>query len=122
MQGCDSYQDTCGSRHDPEWETYFGFLYPSEEDRQLEKEGDTLSQEREIDHWAYFPTPKARAAFIAGVLNLGFQVRTTSDSEKGRDSYGAQVYRIDLPSLESIDNVTLPLFKLAKETGGEYDG
>ena len=132
MQGCDSYQFTCGSRHDPEWETYFGFLYPSEEDRQrienrrvcdaLEKEGDTLSQEREIDHWAYFPTSKARAAFIAGALNLGFQVRTTSDPEKGRDDYSARVYRVDLPSLESIDNVTMPLFKLAKETGGEYDG
>lgn len=77
MEECDSYQFTCGSRHDPEWETYFGFLYPSEIDRQrienrrvcdaLEREGDTLSQEREIDHWAYSPTPTARAAFIRGL-------------------------------------------------------
>ena len=49
---------------DEEWNQYFDFLYPNEYEYQtilnqrvwyqLEQDGDDHSQEREIDHWAYF--------------------------------------------------------------------
>ncbi len=62
-----AYRLDSGVRDDPDWEAYFQFLYPSPADWQaiqnrrvvenLEKHGDKLEQEREIDHWAYFPQP-----------------------------------------------------------------
>jgi hypothetical protein len=132
MQLFAPYEFDCGYRDDPEWKTYFEFLYPSDVDREriksrsvcdaLKKHGDSLTQEREVDHWAYFPNPGARASFIEGVLRLGFRVRSMSEPEKAGDRYGVRICRTDLPAPDSIDDVTLPLFKLAVELGGDYDG
>ena len=36
----------------------------------LHDHGDDLSRVREIDHWAYFPSDEARAAFIAARKSL----------------------------------------------------
>jgi len=85
MQSFPGYDFECGARADAEWQTYFGFLYPSPLDHHrisnrrvcvtLEKHGDPLSAEREIDHWAYFPSADARDTFIAEAGRLGFKLR-----------------------------------------------
>jgi len=132
MRRFPDYDLDCGTRADPEWRTYFEFLYPSPEDHQrmqnrrvcfkLEKLGDALGEEREIDHWADFPSAAARAAFIERAAALGFRLRGNRDPEKPGDRFGVQLYRRDAPSFEGIDDVTLPLFRLAEELGGDYDG
>ena len=35
---------------------------------------------------------------------------------------GAQLWRVDVPAYETIDEVTFPLFRLAARHGGAYDG
>jgi Family of unknown function (DUF695)/Regulator of ribonuclease activity B len=132
MQLFVGYEFDCGHRDDPEWKTYFEFLYPSGGDRQrienrrvcdaLEQHGDLLTQKREIDHWAYFPNASARASFVERALRLGFRLRSMSEPAKAGDQYGVRLYRIDVPARESIDDVTISLFQLAAEHGGEYDG
>ncbi len=126
------YKFDCGSRNDPEWKTYFEFLYPSDIDwvqiksrrvcSILQRHGDLLTEEREIDHWAYFPNADARVSFIEAVLKLGFRLRSLIEPEEAKGSYGVHIYRTDIPALGAIDEVTLPLFKLAVELGGDYDG
>ncbi len=68
------YKYEAGSRLDKGWTTYLEFLYPSPEDMEriqnrrvcesLQKNGDALSEPREIDHWAYFPDEDSRARFL----------------------------------------------------------
>jgi uncharacterized protein (TIGR01619 family) len=126
------YRFECGVRVDAEWQTYFRFLYPSKEDRRrmknrrvfeaLKERGDNLTEAREIDHWAYFPTDEARSAFIARAAALGFELRCTSEPEKEGERFGAQIFHVARPSPDAIDDVTVRLFALAEELGGDYDG
>lgn len=126
------YKYEAGSRLDREWTSYFKFLYPSPEDMEriqnrrvcesLEKNGDALSEPREIDHWAYFPDEDSRARFLSAIAPLGFKVRDLQRSDDGRRSFRIQFYRVDLPSFAGIDAVTLPLYRAAVAAGGDYDG
>jgi regulator of RNase E activity RraB len=132
MRSFPGYEFDYDTREDPEWKTYFGFLYPSEEDREriqnrrtcesLEKNGDTLDRAREIDHWIYFCDENLASCFFQKASELGFRERTRSKQEGEEEKYIVQIFRIDTPSFDNIDSVTLPLFRLAKEYGGSYDG
>jgi len=132
MQSFQAYDFASGVRNEPNWQTYFEFLYPSEVDRQcienrrvcqtLEQNGDALTQERELDHFAQFPDAASRSGFIDEALKLGFAVRSTTDPKAPDDGFGIHLVRADVPSYANIDDITVPLFGLAKEFGGSYDG
>jgi hypothetical protein len=114
------------------WQTYFGFLVPNAEQRQmienrkvcevLERHGDALTEPREIDHWIYFHAPVQRSEFAKRVAEIGFRTRCLPDRTGEEMAYGLQIFRVDLPSYAAIDDVTLPLFRLAEKYEGEYDG
>jgi hypothetical protein len=126
------YKYEAGSRLDKEWNTYLKFLYPSPEDMEriqnrrvcesLQKNGDALSEPREIDHWAYFPDDNSRARFLSAITPLGFEVRELKQPNEDAGTFGIQFVRVDLPSFENIDSITLPLYRAAIEAGGDYDG
>ncbi|MES2318008.1 MAG: DUF695 domain-containing protein [Pseudomonadota bacterium] len=131
MAAFPDYQFQVGCRDDPSWSSYCSFLYPNEATRhgmrnrrvctELERHGDPLLVAREIDHWAYFPEVNGRDKFVAKTVQLGFAVRGLSTSEHD-GMHCAQLWRLDLPNMSDIDDVTLPLFDLAAESGGQYDG
>lgn len=132
LSAFEDYKYETDTREDTEWSTYFNFLLPGEIDCQrignrrtcesLERHGDKLVAEREIDHWSYFPSPAAVDAYLAEIEGSGFQLRGRPVSEKGTLRYGAQVWRVDVPSYNAIDEITLPLFEASARHGGEYDG
>ena len=84
--------------------------------------GDALTVSREIDHWAYFPTPEARSRFLETCLNAGFKLRYTSEPNDLGSKFGAVIWHIDTPSQLALDQVTGMLIDLAESGGGEYDG
>jgi len=88
----------------------------------LEEKGDPLSQEREIDHWIYFPNPSSRKLFLDAAIELGYSLRNMTDPEEAGEQYGVRIFRVDRPGLDNIDDVTLPLYRLAAKFGGDYDG
>ena len=132
LAGFKSYRYETGVRDDAGWTTYLNFLLPGKLDRQrienrrvceaLERHGDKLTAEREIDHWVYFQSQEALDACLAEVAAAGFGVRNRLVSEEGSFRFGAQVWRVDVPSYGNIDEVTLPLFEAAERHGGDYDG
>lgn len=131
MHAYGDYQYETGTREEPDWSSYLTYLYPSDADIQtiknrhvceaLEGKGDKLSVPRELDHWAYFPDTDSLNSYVAEAGQLGFKVRAIS-SDGSRNDHCAQLWRIDIPAFNSIDDVTLPLFYLAAKHLGEYDG
>jgi len=126
------YEYDTGTREDEDWALYFGYLYPSPMDIQtiqnrrvceaLEQDGDTLQMPRPIDHYAYFKTPANADAFVAAATPLGYEVKARGEPTETHDEYGVQLCREDTPSHEQIDAITLPLYELALQFEGEYDG
>jgi uncharacterized protein (TIGR01619 family) len=122
------------SQTDADWTTFKSFLLPSPRDRQrmgnrnaadqLRESGDPLTEAREIDHWAYFPSPAARDAFVSKAQAIGYNLRAASEPDSATDgnAYGAQIFRSDVPGNELFDAITAELAKLAQECGGDYDG
>jgi Family of unknown function (DUF695)/Regulator of ribonuclease activity B len=131
MRQFPAYRFTTSSRPDLEWRTYFDLLLPNAEEREqiknhkvrevLKREGDHFREEREIDHWAYFPGSAARGRFIDQALDLGFKLRGKSEPQENKPRYGAQLYKSGSPRYPDLDQEALALFRLAVTLGGEYD-
>ena len=125
------------SAEDPEWEDYFGFLYPDEfsyqtmQNRkvlmQLEKNGDKMEVPREIDHFIYFKEAAQQQAFAKEAEAKGFKVRFNDDEfvedrkAEGKEyPYMVEATREDSPL--AIDDIVWDLLELASPFEGEYDG
>ena len=114
---------------DPEWLHYSEFLYPDDEDwqiimnarvvRNLMDNGDALTEPRRIDHWLYFPSRSAGAAFKKTISGMGFTVLNEAPDQ---GSWKIQIHRVDSVAPEAIDALTLELFRHARTAGGHYDG
>ena len=134
------YQFDTGTREDAQWSSYFSFLAPSAVDRQrienrrvcaaLERSGEKFIESREVDHFAYFAVQENAAAFAAEVAQQGFIVEAISSAAEAnenvegcRDAAFCVAFRhTTVPSFADIDAITLPLFNLAQQHDGYYDG
>ena len=137
LQAFEGYQSGYNIAEDPEWEDYFGFLYPDEfsyqtmQNRkvlmQLEKNGDKMEVPREIDHFFYFKEAAQQQAFAKEAENKGFKVRFNDDEfvedrkAEGKEyPYMVEATREDSPL--NIDDIVWDLLELASPFEGNYDG
>ena len=137
LQAFQGYESGYNIAEDPEWEDYFGFLYPDEfsyqtmQNRkvlmQLEKNGDKMEVPREIDHFFYFKEAAQQQAFAKEVEAKGFKVRFNDDEfvedrkAEGKEyPYMVEATREDSPL--AIDDIVWDLLELASPFEGEYDG
>jgi hypothetical protein len=126
------YEFQIGSRPDPEWSIYRGFLYPSKracqtiENRHvlesLEAHGDCHDIEREVTHWLLFLSRENRDGFIKAAVDKGYQVVGQPGDAGERGPFGLMLSRIHAVDFRTIHNVVMELFDLAGECGGDYDG
>jgi len=128
-----NYQFDYGIKEDSEWGGYFDFLYPSPPQyqsmqnrlvvEQLEKGGDKLEKERQVDHWIFFKTDSDRETFLDKIKSDGFGI-VLSDYDKsfGEFPYRLHIKRVDKVDLNSVDQYVLYLWNLANECNGDYDG
>ena len=137
LQTFEGYQSGYNIAEDPEWEDYFGFLYPDEfsyqtmQNRkvlmQLEKNGDKMEVPREIDHFFYFKEADQQQAFDKEAEAKGFKVRFNDDEfveerkAEGKEyPYMVEASREDSPL--DIDDIVWDLLELASPFEGNYDG
>ena len=137
LQAFEGYQSGYNIAEDPEWEDYFGFLYPDEfsyqtmQNRkvlmQLEKNGDKMEVPREIDHFIYFKEADQQQAFAKEAEAKGFKVRFNDDEfvedrkAEGKEyPYMVEATREDSPL--AIDDIVWDLLELASPFEGNYDG
>jgi len=137
LQAFEGYQSGYNIAEDPEWEDYFGFLYPDEfsyqtmQNRkvlmQLEKNGDKMEVPREIDHFIYFKEAAQQQAFAKEAEAKGFKVRFNNDEfvedrkAEGKEyPYMVEATREDSPL--AINDIVWDLLELASPFEGNYDG
>lgn len=137
LQTFEGYQSGYNIAEDPEWEDYFGFLYPDEfsyqtmQNRkvlmQLEKNGDKMEVPREIDHFIYFKEAAQQQAFAKEAEAKGFKVRFNDDEfvedrkAEGKEyPYMLEATREDSPL--NIDDIVWDLLELVSPFEGNYDG
>ena len=137
LQTFEGYQSGYNIAEDPEWEDYFGFLYPDEfsyqtmQNRkvlmQLEKNGDKMEVPREIDHFIYFKGAAQQQAFAKEAEAKGFKVRFNDDEfvedrkAEGKEyPYMVEATREDSPL--DIDDIVWDLLELTSPFEGNYDG
>ena len=137
LQTFEGYQSGYNIAEDPEWEDYFGFLYPDEfsyqtmQNRkvlmQLEKNGDKMEVPREIDHFFYFKEAAQQQAFAKEAEAKGFKVRFNDDEfvedrkAEGKEyPYMLEATREDSPL--NIDDIVWDLLELVSPFEGNYDG
>jgi hypothetical protein len=119
-------------KNDVGWEAYLTFLYPNEETYDfmtnekvilhLTKEGDDLSEPRQVDHWLYFQSEVDRDKFISYALKEKYKIESKKIVPNTKLKYQLQISRIDNVGINSISKITLELRKKAKDLNGEYDG
>ena len=137
LQAFEGYQSGYNIAEDPEWEDYFGFLYPDEfsyqrmQNRkvlmQLVKKGDIMEVPREIDDFFYFKEAAQQQAFAKEVEAKGFKVRFNDDEfvedrkAEGKEyPYMVEATREDSPL--AIDDIVWNLLELASSFEGVYAG
>lgn len=137
LQAFQGYESGYNIAEDPEWEDYFGFLYPDEfsyqtmQNRkvlmQLEKNGDKMEVPREIDHFFYFKEAAQQQAFAKEAEAKGFKVHFNDDEfvedrkAEGKEyPYMVEATREDSPL--AIDDIVWDLLELASPFEGNYDG
>ena len=133
MAGFADYAFDYSLQEDRDWECYFGFLFPepvqyqSMQNRrvvfQLSQHGDALTELRPVEHWIYFKTESGREAYWNKVNELGFElVKMSRYEENGEYPYMLRIVREDKVDYDSVDDYVLPLWRLAAEHDGNYDG
>lgn len=126
------YEFECGHKADPEWRQYLDVLYPSDEDRQrienhkvlelLETKSDALRQPRDVWHWIYFRTERAREEFRNATTPLEYRVQSQSQVDRSGFPFGLCIVRFQSVSETEIDEAVTELFCLARKHDGDYDG
>jgi regulator of RNase E activity RraB len=91
---------------------------------QLAQHGDPLTVPRPVEHWIYFKTERDRETYWNRVNAKGFELtEMTTDAENGGECpYLLRITREDMVDYDSIDECVLPLWGLATELNGNYDG
>ena len=117
---------------DEEWDQYFDFLYPNEYEYQtilnqrvwyqLEQDGDDHSQEREIDHWAYFASEEDRDGFLKEVEELGYSLVSAENIEDADKPYQLHVIRMDTTEIFDLNQNVWTLVEFVKKFNGNYGG
>ncbi len=126
------YSYEFGSKEDMQCEVYRKLLYPDiyqwqiihnhNTCNQLIARGDTLQQQRAIEHTSYFKDVQKAQEFLADIGSEGF-TKTSVDEESGGE-YGIKVnfFRKDVPFFTTIDEITLWLIGKTQQYEGVYDG
>lgn len=134
LAGFPGYDYDFEIKEDCEWDCYFGFVYPEFNELEwilerqmiedLAKCNDNTTQGREVNHWIYFKSKKAREKFIAQVIAKGFNIESadTIPQFDKKFKYSLIISRVDDMESDVVDDLTISLWSLADEFGGRYDG
>lgn len=117
---------------DKEWQSYFDFLYPTEENQlymdnmkviiQLMQSDDPLEVPRAVDLFNYFSDKQKRDAFASQMQKEGYTYVKPTDEKTGDTQFVARLVIMSPATADRIYEITSFVNRKAKEFGGDYDG
>lgn len=127
------YEIEFDTKDDPDWEFYYGYLYPEDRDMQLiqnkrvldvlQSYGDSLTSPRKIEHWLGFSHVDERDKFILYAIDNEFKIEDTFyDHETEYYPYRVHISRMDFVYEDSLEDLVMDLYDMAQKCMGEYDG
>jgi uncharacterized protein (TIGR01619 family) len=129
LQSFEGYGWSHTIESDPDWRHFFDFLYPAPEEMQviqnqrvldaLEEAGDLNHIVRRVDHWLYFPDREAMEKFEGQSMPPNFKIEEESIND---GQWKLRISRDDCVEFSHINDLTLELYGLAVESGGDYGG
>ncbi|HEU4554344.1 MAG TPA: DUF695 domain-containing protein [Chitinophaga sp.] len=127
-----SYRYDFGVQEDRTWELYFDFLLPDVQEfqriqnrkvlRTLQKHADNSECPRPVDHWIFFTRETERDQYWQQVKEQGFRIEKNNRSSEKDYPYALHISRMDKTTDDSIDQVVMYLWELARVLNGRYDG
>ena len=128
------YAYTLAVVEDEDWELYFQALYPDRYEYQsimnmrlienIKSDGDSMVP-RVLEHCLLFKTEENGEAFLAKVMEEGFNKLSSEDLTDNEDIDKEYPYELVIgreDDFEDIDETVWYLMDLAEEFNGEYDG
>lgn len=123
---------TANLAKEPQWNTYFGLLYPDaakyqtilnrETAAKLQKTGDKNDAARRVNFMVYFPSEQLRIHFSEEARLSGFAVGQPRFTPERERAYGVVLHKITSLLPEQIDRATTQIIRMASRCEGELDG
>jgi regulator of RNase E activity RraB len=117
---------------DAEWKLYDELLAPGPYDAQsiwnrrllevFTEKGDRLSEPREIDHMAYFPSKEQAERASAALTVAGFQCDDLEEPDEDDEPWGLGFHRADALADGRPDEFVSEILDIVLEEDGDYDG
>ena len=128
------YAYTLAVVEEPDWELYFQALYPDKYEYQsimnmrlienIKSDGDSMVP-RALEHCLHFKTEENGEAFLAKVMEDGFNKLSSENQSDNEDIDKEYPYLLVIgreDAFEDIDEIVWYLMDLAEEFDGEYSG
>jgi hypothetical protein len=126
-----AYRIEVECRHDPQWRFYWEELAPLEPFageiertkvvlQQLKEQGDELTEARDYNHIAVFPTPEARQAYAVWAASLGFRCAPQELPAEGVSAYGLWLTRSEVPDWTFLHGTLYEMIRKASHLGGVF--
>ena len=122
----------CGSHKDAKFKGYLENIYPSElEFHQIEsrhiietlvEEGDSIENERVVEHYAFFQTEANLSRFVDNAQAIGFSMKELVNNEEAEYAYGVVLIKKHSVLLESIQEQIADLLEKIYLEHGYYEG
>jgi uncharacterized protein (TIGR01619 family) len=134
MESHGNYRFETEVEEDAEWSTYFDLLCPAKEDliqifnreeiERLSEQGDSLTTERSVDHYACFPSEDDRTQFVGAIRVQGYEVvdQKFDNDPESELPYEVSLRRQHAVDWDTMDATTMDLFEVAERCHGEYEG
>ena len=128
------YAYTLAVVEEPDWELYFQALYPDKYEYQsimnmrlienIKSDGDSMVP-RALEHCLHFKTEENGEAFLAKVMEDGFNKLSSENQSDNEDIDKEYPYLLVIgreDAFENIDEIVWYLMDLVEEFDGEYSG
>ncbi|NDC78509.1 MAG: DUF695 domain-containing protein [Chitinophagia bacterium] len=119
---------------DSAWSNYLDALYPPPRELELihdrrlvdrlQRQGDPLARPRPVEHYLRFPSKISRMEFLRQPGMEAFTVAEMPEADSTRKDmpYLLHLRRVDIPDMQFIDRVVIPLRDKASRMRGRYEG
>ncbi len=133
MREFEQYKFETGWKEDPEWDAYFGFLFPNEVElnnifnqrtlERLEKSGQKMTTDSVVEHKTSFNSIEERDSFILEAIDDFFKIKSVEAKPFGQKTkWEVVIFRQENMDIAQLNTLTSSLLENVRHCNGVYEG